>query len=139
MTAPREFAYTHLVEATLRDTDGLGHVNNAVYVTWFEEARTSWIAEAMGIRDLRELGFVLASTTIDFRSPVYLREKVAISLVPTRVGDRSWELAYEGRAVDDGRLVVEGTSVQVQYDWRTRRSAPMTDAWRRMLTEGMRG
>jgi acyl-CoA thioester hydrolase len=135
MTEPR-WAFAHRVEATLRDTDGLGHVNNAVYLTWFEEARTRWVFEAMGLTEIGQFGFVLASTTIDFRTPVYLGETVEIRLAVARVGSKSWELAYEGRVVADGRLCVEGRSVQVQYDYATRTSIPIDGAWRRMLEGG---
>jgi acyl-CoA thioester hydrolase len=121
------------VRASLRDIDGLGHVNNAVYVTWFEEARTHWLFERMGLKTMEEFAFVLASTEIHFRSPVHLHERVEIRLVPIRVGSKSWELAYEGRAVEDGRLVVEGRSVQVQYDFAAKTSIPLQGAWRRML------
>jgi acyl-CoA thioester hydrolase len=131
------WAFAYRTEATLRDTDGLGHVNNAVYLTWFEEARTRWVFETLGLTEIGQFGFVLASTTIDFRTPVYLGEVVEIRLAVARIGSKSWELAYEGRVVSDGRRCVEGRSVQVQYDFGARTSVPLDDAWRRML-EGAR-
>ena len=134
MTAPR-FAHVYRTEATLRDTDGLGHVNNAVYLTWFEEARTRFVLDRLGLTDIAQFGFVLASTTLDFRSPVYLGETVEIGLAVARVGGKSWELAYEGRVVEDGRVCVEGRSVQVQFDFAAKRSVPLEGAWRRMLEE----
>jgi acyl-CoA thioester hydrolase len=129
----RRWAYSFPIQATLRDTDGLGHVNNAVYVTWLEEARTRYVAERRGFTDIHDVDFVLASTTIHFRSPVYFHEIVAVSLAPTRVGNKSWDLAYEGRAESDGRLVVEATTTQVQFDFRARISVPISAAWRRLL------
>lgn len=136
MNEPR-WAFAYRTEATLRDTDGLGHVNNAVYLTWFEEARTRWVFETMGLTEIGQFGFVLASTTIDFRTPVYLGEIVEIRLAVVGVGSKSWSLAYAGRVVADGRLCVEGRSVQVQYDFAAKSSVPLEGAWRRML-EGAR-
>lgn len=133
------WAYTHAVQATLRDTDGLGHVNNAVHLTWFEEARTSWIVERRRLTRIEQVDFVLASATIHWRAPVYFHEVVTISLAPTRVGTKSWDLAYEGRARDDGRLVVEGTSTQVQFDFAARISVPIPDGWRRLLEADILG
>lgn len=122
------------VQATLRDTDALGHVNNVVYVSWFEEVRTAYVCARRGFATMDRVDFILASTTAHFRSPVYMLETVTMKCAPVRLGRSSWELAYEGRVKGDGRLVVEGTSTQVQYDYAARGSAPIPEAWRTMLT-----
>lgn len=127
-------AYTLAIQATLRDTDAFGHVNNAVYVNWFEEVRTSYVCTRRGIRTMAEVDFILASTTIHFRSPVFMLETLDMRCAPVRIGRSSWDLAYEGRAREDGRLVVEGTSVQVQYNYVARASEPIPAAWRALLT-----
>jgi acyl-CoA thioester hydrolase len=126
-------AYTLAIQATLRDTDALGHVNNAVYVNWFEEVRTSYVCARRGFREMTEVDFILASTTVHFRSPVYMLETIDMRCAPVRLGTSSWDLAYEGRAREDGRLVVEGVSTQVQYNYAARRKAPIPEAWRAML------
>src|SRR5262249_41651184 len=120
--------------ATLRDTDALGHVNNAVYVNWFEEVRTSYVCQRRGFRSMEQVDFILASTSVQFRSPVYMMETIDMKCAPIRIGRQSWDLAYEGRARDGGRLVVEGVSTQVQYDYARRVPVPIPDAWRALLT-----
>ncbi len=125
--------YALAIQATLRDTDALGHVNNAVYVNWFEEVRTSYVRERRGMRTMDEVDFVLASVTVHFRSPVYMFETIDMRCAPVRLGRSSWDLAYEGRCREDGRLVVEGVSTQVQYDYKARASTPIPDAWRALL------
>ena len=127
-------AHTLAIQATLRDTDALGHVNNAVYVNWFEEVRTSYVCSRRGLRDMTEVDFILAATTVHFRSPVYMQEMIDMRCAPVRLGQSSWDLAYEGRAREGGRLVVEGVSTQVQYDYAARRKAPIPEAWRALLT-----
>jgi len=127
-------ACTLAIRATLRDTDAFGHVNNAVYLSWFEEVRTTYVCSRRGIRDFAEVDFILAATTIHFRSPVFMLETIEMRCAPIRIGSTSWELAYEGRARDGGRLVVEGVSTQVQYDYATRSKAPIPAAWRALLT-----
>ena len=126
-------AHTLAIQATLRDTDALGHVNNAVYVNWFEEVRTSYVCSRRGLKTMEEVDFVLASTTVHFRSPVYLLETIDMRCAPVRIGNSSWDLAYEGRAREGGRVVVEGTSTQVQYDYAARLKAPIPAAWRALL------
>jgi acyl-CoA thioester hydrolase len=126
--------YTLAIQATLRDTDAFGHVNNGVYLNWFEEVRTHYVATRRKLTSMSEVDFILASTTIHFRSPVFMLETIDMRCVPTRIGRSSWDLAYEGHARDGGRLVVEGTSTQVQFDYATRKTAPIPDAWRALLT-----
>jgi acyl-CoA thioester hydrolase len=127
-------AHTLSVRATLRDTDAFGHVNNSVYVNWFEEVRTSYVVSRRNLRSIADVDFILAATTVHFRSPVYLHETIELRCAPIRIGNRSWDLAYEGRAEEGGRLVVEGVSTQVQYDYAVRAPAPIPDAWRGLLT-----
>jgi acyl-CoA thioester hydrolase len=126
-------AHTLAIQATLRDTDALGHVNNAVYVNWFEEVRTSYVCARRGFTAMTEVDFVLASTTVHFRSPVYMLETIDMRCAPSRIGRTSWDLAYEGRARDGGRLVVDGVSTQVQYDYAARTKAPIPADWRALL------
>ncbi len=135
--ASRKFPYHLALRATLRDTDGVGHVNNAVYLTWTEEARTAYALERCGLSSLSELDFILAAAQLDYRSPVELNEIVDLWCGPSRVGARSWEMRYEGRARGDGRLVFEARTVQVHYDYRERRSAPISAPWRRILEEDL--
>ena len=127
------WAYSLDVQATLRDTDALGHVNNAVYVNWFEEVRTAYVCARRNLTRMDQVDFVLGSMTLQYRSPVYLLEVVTMRCAPTRTGRSSWDLAYEGRVKSDGRLVVEGTSTQVHYDYAAHKSAPIPDDWRAML------
>jgi acyl-CoA thioester hydrolase len=125
------------VEATLRDTDLVGHVNNGVYLNWFEEVRTRYAVGRLGSLAAGDVSFILASSTLNFRSPVQLLELVDLYCGPTRLGTKSWDLAYEFRARSDGRLVCDGCSVQVQYDYASNRSVPVPENWRRVLKKDL--
>lgn len=136
-TPSRTYAYHVALLATLRDTDGVGHVNNAVYLTWLEEVRTRYVFARRGLVGLSQVDFVLARAELDFRSPVMLHETVDLWCAPSRLGRSSWDLVYEGRSRTDGRLVIEARTVQVQYDYRARKTAPIPDTWRRALLEDL--
>jgi acyl-CoA thioesterase FadM len=112
-------------------------VNNGVYLNWFEEVRTRYVVDRIGRMAAGEVSFIMASATLNFRSPVQLLEVVDLYCGPVRVGTKSWELAYEFRARSDGRLVCDGSSVQVQYDYGARCSVPLADDWRRPFEEDM--
>ena len=125
------------VEATLRDTDLVGHVNNGVYLNWFEEVRTRYVVDRIGRMAAGEISFIMASATLNFRSPVQMLEVVDLYCGPVRVGNKSWELVYEFRARSDGRLVCEGSSVQVQYDYGAGCTVPLADDWRSRFEEDL--
>lgn len=130
----RRYPYHLEIQATLRDTDGLGHVNNGVYLTWLEEVRTRYIFDRRGLKEMSDVDFILASARLDFRSPVLIHEIVDLWCGPSRVGRSSWDLAYEGRALGDGRLVLEAQTTQVQFDYRSRTPMPIPEEFRRILT-----
>jgi acyl-CoA thioester hydrolase len=121
------FDFVHREHVRFKDVDAMGHVNNAVYLTYIEEARIAF---------LRPLGptyehLILAHAEIDFRSPVRDGEEVEVGVRCTRLGSSSFDLAYELWA--GGRLVAEAKSVQVSYDYEVSAPAPIPDAWREAL------
>jgi acyl-CoA thioester hydrolase len=123
------FPFVHSEAVRFSDLDGFGHVNNAVFSTYLEQARLAWFGDAEGEMPLRDV--ILARTEIDFRSPVVFGETVQIGVRPTRLGTKSFELAYELRA--GGRVVAEAKSVLVGYDYAHERSVEVPARWRRRL------
>jgi acyl-CoA thioester hydrolase len=104
----------------------MGHVNNALYSTYLEEAR---------IGALGGLGeFILARVEIDFRSELRAGEEVEILSRCSHVGTKSFRL--EHRIAAGGRLVAEATSVLVSYDYERGESVPVPDELRRRLVSG---
>ena len=119
----------HRETVRFRDLDGMGHVNNAVFSTYLEQARLAWFGEdeEMPLRDV-----ILARTEIDFRDQVGVGEVVEIGVRPVRVGTKSFELEYELRAY--GRTVAEAKSVLVGYDYERAQSTRVPERWRRRLS-----
>ena len=129
----RAFPYRHAVQVSLRDLDAFGHVNHAVYLSYLEVARTNYYFERRGLTDVGELDFILGSITCRYRSPAFLHETLVVHLGPTKIGGKSWDLAYEIRESRSGRLVVEAVTTQVQYDYRAGRAAPIPPDVRALL------
>jgi acyl-CoA thioester hydrolase len=113
-----------------RDTDAMGHLNNAIYVTYFEIARAEYWRAMTGDPDYQKVPFILAHTTIDFRSPAYVHETLEIGIRVSKLGTKSFECEYRIEDEATRRLVCEGRSVMVIYDYATLRSMPMPDALR---------
>src|SRR5512136_997372 len=109
--------FTVEVPVRFRDIDGMGHVNNAVYFSYMEQARSEWYRTRMGIKSVDEIGFILARASCDFRAPIGLGETVVVVVTLTKLGDSSFHFAYELRSKETGTLFATGESVQVAYDY----------------------
>jgi acyl-CoA thioester hydrolase len=113
------------------DMDAFGHVNNTVYLRWFETARIEWLDQVEFPED-GVLGPILARTEIDYRRPVKWRDTVTVSVGVIRVGRTSVTLGYRVMSASfGGEVVAEGMTVVVLHDARTGKGA--------MIDEGLRG
>jgi acyl-CoA thioester hydrolase len=128
MAAVQGFCHSFFQDVAFRDLDGLGHVNNAVYLSYVESARLAYMQEVLGPLELDELGIV-ADAKISFRSPAHLGERLEVGHRVSRVGETSLVFDFEVRG-GDGRLVAEGTTVHVAFDYGVRRPMPVPEEWR---------
>ena len=125
------FRIVHGQPVEFRDLDGLGHVNNAVYLNYLENGKIAYFRDVVGAADLQHLGIV-ADVKIAYRSPAFLGEELAVGVRVGRLGTKSMEFRFEIRG-RDGRLVAEGTSVHVTFDYDRREPVPVPDEWRRRI------
>jgi acyl-CoA thioester hydrolase len=123
--------FVHVERVRFRDLDPMGHVNNAVFLTYLEQARVSFFAELGAVTSLDEMNMILARVEIDFKAPVRLGQEVEISVRADRFGTKSFDLEYELRV--DGALVAQATSVQVAYDYKLGEPVPVPLEWREKL------
>jgi acyl-CoA thioester hydrolase len=117
------------IEIRWRDLDALGHVNNAVYATYLEEARDEWMQRALeGAGDLWD--YVLVRIAIDFRRELTQGDDaVLVRTRLTRIGTSSLTLREDILKLD-GTLSAEAESVVVARDRATGASRPLTMAER---------
>ena len=118
------FPYVHRVRVRFQDCDPMGHVNNAVYSTYIEEARIGVLG---GLSS-----FILARVEIDFRAELRAGEEVEVRSRCPRIGAKSFDLEHELWAGE--RLVAEARSVLVSYDYALGASVPVPDVLRERLT-----
>ena len=108
----------------------MGHVNNAVYLTYMETARLAYF-RSLGLGDNPLEGMILARAEVDFRSPIELGDQVEVGTRIGKVGTKSFELEQETWA--SGRLAAEGRFVIVAYDYTTASSRAIPEGWRDIL------
>ena len=119
------FPFVRRERVRFRDCDAMGHVNNAVYSTFLEEAR---IEVLDGLED-----FILARVEIDFRSELRAGEEIEIGTRCSRIGTKSLDLEHEIRA--GGRLAAQAKSVLVGYDYALGVSVPLSEELKARLSE----
>jgi acyl-CoA thioester hydrolase len=129
--------FAHHLEVRFRDCDPMGHANNAVYLTYFEQARFAhWRSLAGG--GLTESpgdlpGVILARAEVDYKVPARYGETLEVRIGLGGIGRTSFTYEYE-IVNADGNLVAAGRSVQVMFDYSTNTPVPVPDDIRRLLT-----
>ncbi len=102
-----------------RDLDTLGHVNNAVYASYFELGRACYFREVLGIEGPNEFDFVIARLEIDFLASVTLFDRIHLGVRVPHLGNTSFTFEY---ALRHGEIpVARGKSIQVFMDHDTGR------------------
>ena len=113
------YPYVIPIDVRWRDLDPLGHVNNAVIVSYLEVARASLWRERFEVRQPQEIPFVVARVTVDYRKPVLLADRVEVGLRVSRIGRASFSFAY--RIDASGELAAHAETVQVMLDAERKR------------------
>jgi acyl-CoA thioester hydrolase len=126
------FRFVHAQEVTFRDLDVFGHVNNAVYLTYIENARIGYLREVLSIESFEDLLVILAKVRIDFRSRASLGEVLEIGARVSRIGTKSFDLDHEVRG-PDARLVAVASTTLVTFDYRGDSTMPVPDLWRERI------
>ena len=131
-----EFRYEHEIEVRFVDTDALGHVNNAVYLSYFEAARAGYYAAVTGAAfgtgaQAAERTFVIAEARLTYRAPAFFGETMLVGCRFGWTSRSSFGLEYRVRAdesvVAPARVIAEGTSVQVMFDLERNRVTRVPD------------
>ena len=127
-----DFAYRHRLGVRFRDCDAMGHVNHAVYFTYFEQCRLTCWSELTG-QPTPYTRVIIARAECDYRAPAYFGDELEVRLGVTEIGTSSFTLAYEIAHVEDGRLIAAGKTVMVSFDYALGKSVPLPDAAKTLL------
>jgi acyl-CoA thioester hydrolase len=118
------------------DLDAMGHVNNAKYLTFAQEARFLWATEEVSgvMKETSLIGMVVARAEIDFISPIYEGGKfVDVEITVGKIGNSSFDMLFT--ISDNGTVLAKVKTVQVTVSVETMKSRPLTDNEREFLTK----
>jgi acyl-CoA thioester hydrolase len=124
-------------DVLFRDLDAFGHVNNAVYLTFFEWARTRLWFELTGGVNAHDISFIVARAECDFRAQIAM-EAIEILVRISELRTTSFDFVYEIRRTNDCELAATGRVVVVLYDWKTKTKVAIGEDLRRRVKEFQR-
>jgi acyl-CoA thioester hydrolase len=121
------------------ETDAAGHVNNASYFLYLEEARTKFF-DLIGTDEYNEnlnFRFLVASVTCDFLKQAYAKQILTVITRVSKIGTKSFHLEHEIKLAETGELVAKGSSVLVGFNVEEQQSKPIPAKLRSILEEFM--
>lgn len=126
----------HSQEIRFVDLDAMGHVNNAQYLTYLEQARVAFFKDFWQGKVAKQMTevfpFIIARIEIDFLAPIELTHSVTTAIRVGHIGGKSFHFEYEIRAGDT--IAARAKSVQVAYDYAKRASMPLPKEFKEKLS-----
>ena len=118
------------------DLDAFGHVNNAKYLTFAQEARFLWATEefSAAMRESSLIEMVVARAEVDFIEPIYDGGRfVDVEIGIEKIGNSSFNMLFT--ISDAGKVFAKVKTVQVVVSLETKKSRPLTEKERQFLTK----
>ena len=118
------------------DIDAFGHINNAKYLTYIQEARFdfTWLSRVRAELKPYLVDMVVGRAEVDYVTPIYdAGFDAVVEIWVSRIGNSSFDMRYEIKS--DKGLHAKARTVQVAIDMETKKSRPLTDEEREFLTQ----
>ncbi len=117
--------YTNVVDVRFNDCDALGHVNNAVYFTYFEECRKEFFRIFNPSLDIHAWNLIVASTRCDFLQEAVYAQKLTVYGWIGKVGSSSFEVEH-AMADEQGNWVARGKATLLGFDFANKKAVPLS-------------
>ena len=130
MTAPTGFRHATPLQVRWGDMDALGHVNNAVYLTYLEQARIAYTQNLdIWHGSTEALGMIVARVVMDYKLPLTHADTIKVYTRVSRLGNKSYDMEQQ-IVLDDGGVAAKATFTIVVYDYVAQQSALIPPEWR---------
>lgn len=131
--------FKHSVKIQLRfvDTDMLGHINNANFLTYMEVARMSYFNEVLGDAvDWKKEGIILAKATVEYKVPIFIEDNLYVQICVDHISSKSFHISYRFIKENSPERIVAalGSTLMVCYDYQENRSIVMPTVWREKIS-----
>lgn len=132
-----DFHFFHLIEVRYGDLDPQGHVNNAKFLTYMEQARVFYLKQLKLWEggSFLNLGIILADVQITFKKALQFGDPVRVGVCISRIGNKSMTSEYRLEDGRDASVFATGSSVLVAYDYQNKRSVSIPEEWRKAILQ----
>ncbi len=122
------------IHVRFSDLDVLGHVNNSIYLSYFEIARVHFFAELLGTDwDWKNNGFILVKNEVEYLKPILLHDVPYVYMYLDHIGEKSFTLSYEIKVGET--LHTTGKSVIVSFDSSKHATIPINPVMKEALNQ----
>ena len=136
LPTPEIFTHSLPIQIRFSDVDVIGHVNNIVFLQYYDTGKASFMTELLG-RSISwyEVDVVVANIDCAFIAPIFFNEKIEVLTACNYIHDKSFKLLQMLRNSDTGEVKSVCETVMVSFDPDTQKVAPLKDEWRTKLNE----
>ena len=127
-----QFHFSYPITVRYSDLDPQAHVNNARYLSYFEQARVAYIQhlKLWDGKSFLDLGFVLANAQVDFKAPILMSDDIQVGVRVSRLGEKSLEMEYQIAGTMGEKIFATGSTTLVAYNYHKGRTFSIPEAWR---------
>lgn len=132
--------YKHSVKIQLRfaDTDMLGHINNAFFLSYMEVARMSYFSEVLAEEvDWKKEGIILAKVEVEYKIPIFIEDDLHVQIRVEQISSKSFLITYRfiKENLPNRPLAATGSTLMVCYDYQENKSIVMPRVWREKILQ----
>jgi acyl-CoA thioester hydrolase len=123
------------IQVRYSDIDAQGHVNNARYLNYLEQARVQYLLK-LGLwnaESFLDLGMIVADVHVSFLAPILLNQSMQVGIRATRLGNKSLTFVYQIEDARTGQVAARCETVMVTYNYHTNASIPIPPDWRERI------
>lgn len=133
-----DYKFFHPTEVRYGDLDPQGHVNNAKYLTYFEQARIYYFMQ-LGLfskdQSFMEIGVIVADIHITYHAPTHYGDPIKVGVKTTKIGNKSMTVEQCVMNADTGKVLASGTVILVTFDYDGLKTIPVPDDWKKTVLE----
>ncbi|MBN2257659.1 MAG: acyl-CoA thioesterase [Anaerolineaceae bacterium] len=133
----QQFRFYQPIQIRYNDIDAQGHVNNAKYITFIEFARIKYIVE-IGLwagESFLDLDLIVADSHVSYLAPTKLSQSIKVGVRVSAIGNKSLTFQYQIEDEDSRKVLATAETVMVSFDYRTERTTPVSQDWRKMISK----
>ncbi len=134
-TLMSDFNFSYPITVRYSDLDPQGHVNNARYLSYIEQARVKYI-QHLNLWDgnsFLDIGVVIANVQIDFKAPIFISDDIQVEMRVSRLGRKSFEMEYQITGITNEKVFATSSTILVAYDYHKGRTIPISKVWREKI------